>query len=542
MTEIKSILYSKDKKPNRVNQALVVAVFTCLIIAYLFNASYYYTDNPGVLGDNYLHMHKMMKEGLYVKLHHMSFPLLSDMLVNTFISTGIIQPTDPLFLEKCYKLSILPTGLLNVLALGLFFIFLLRANTPPLKAVLIFLTLSTSYTFWMWAIQNNSIGMALAWQVLISLYFYYWWQHHTLSHTVLFTLACCLSMFFHIGLVYFAIGTYLVMQGRILYLSKGKIKNCYKKLLLSNGMALTLGMAFIYVGMGLTETNTLSGLFDVLADKEYLKNLPPDNRNIFAKLIEQTQRGRFNQISYYYELFYPGWIVARIPTGADITQMTIQKIGHIALGVLGASILIYPKTTYKNGIKPFIFTGAVTSAISIVGFAIHPQSSHHYYAVAYVPYFLLFFGFIIPEREKRVEWGQQVLMIIIIALTVYYNVFSPLNIFRGKDLDYHPFYVQNSLINIHTKTKPAVFFNELDVGYYPNYSLDEYYRKKFGHIIWRSDTLLWNTQEKILSELENYTSSDTLNVYIGEKAKTLLTGDTIYTYIKIENNLWELQK
>ncbi len=191
------------------------SVFTFLLFGYLIPTSYYFPHNNGVTGDNYLHMNWALTGNLYLKHHHILFPLVGEILVKGLVKIGLLSEYDPLFLEKAFWLSAFPVKISMVFALVISAVVIQKTYKNLRLTMLWFFIISTSYASWIWGIQSNAIGIAIAIEILCISVYILWVKEYGFWQVVLVAFFTGLGVFTHIGFIYFSGGMALAVFSQI---------------------------------------------------------------------------------------------------------------------------------------------------------------------------------------------------------------------------------------------------------------------------------------------------------------------------------------
>ena len=191
---------------GRINLFILIG-FLFLVFAYFIPTSYYFPhNNNGVTGDNYLHMHWALTRNNYFKNHHLLFPLVAEKFVKGVVDIGLLKYNDPDFPEKAFRLSVMPVKAAMILSLVTITILFYKRTKHLKNTVLLFFLFATSFSIWVWGIQSNALGLAIATEILCIAFFGLWYKMRKTWHIILLAFLTGLGMFIHNGFIYFAVG------------------------------------------------------------------------------------------------------------------------------------------------------------------------------------------------------------------------------------------------------------------------------------------------------------------------------------------------
>ncbi len=201
-------LSDKNLFPNKLLFLLLI-IFLCW--GYLRSPAFYSKRLWGMLGDNYIYMNIALETPAYYNPQHFVYPWVPGQIVKVMEKVGALRKSDPFFREKAYRLSTWPSRLLIPLSVLFLFWCLLRTGWPPRDACLSAFLMATAQGCWLWGIQGNALGVALAVEIACGSFFMLWQSRPHLWLTMLMGFSVAMGLFAHIATLYFAIGGYIAV-------------------------------------------------------------------------------------------------------------------------------------------------------------------------------------------------------------------------------------------------------------------------------------------------------------------------------------------
>ena len=483
-----------------------------LVLALLQNPSFYFPYGNGLLGDNYMHMAWAIEnESLYVKHHHLLFPLVPDVVITGFVKLGILNPDSPSFEETAYLISIYLVLIPCIVMIGYFAFAHYKYHKSILDLIIILILPFTSYALWGLAIQSNARGLAIAYEffafgVLI-------WAFRTRTTVSFFLLGFAVSgaMFLYNGLIYFCVGIFIAITLLIfLYESQG-IRTSLKHFSAFVFIVLLMAYLFYEVQAKVNHTRDLDRLFDRLSDTRYFGEFSLDEVDWKENWRKNKEASFINFTNHTWEKNYNIWDKRLFQLPASEMDKRSRKFGNFLLQlllVIGVFDLIFMRKAINF---PLFLAGLIVSLTTLAGFMLR-QAGSPYFVVAFAPNLALLFSFTL-SREKGLEYRRLIFILLLICL-FYINGFGFRSILDKKNIEDHLFYTENQLIASVNEKDSAVYFRNIDQRYYPNLAINAFYRRRFGSINWINDSSILNNQRSLQRSISD-SHAKSIAVFIG---------------------------
>lgn len=522
------ILQAETSRSFKISALSIAIIF--LMVAYITKPMYYFPTNNGHLGDNYYHMGWALEDENYLKPHHILYPLIPGKLVSWSQKLGFLDKNDPFFYEKVYRLASLPVRLGICFAILIFGLYIFKITKSIINALLAFFFLSTSYGFWVWGLQSSAIGLSMAFSLLGLVIGSIWYIKR--NKLILFLLGFCasLAVFIHISQFYFALGIFLSVILIISLERKGNWSSKIKEILPFLASAVPLAVLFYLIEASLwNETNPIK-IFYKVSEVDYLGGFNLSERS-FMSIVDLNVMNSIYQITNYdLREFYPFWKPEIIKVQKTILD-NIFLLVHLASFL---AIFLFIFWNYKKLSSPvakgLIIFSSIISILFFLGFVLRPAGS---YAVAATPsHLVLISSLLYSIKGPQVQIPRAIIIITFAISGIFYNTTSTANIYRGRGINEHPYYIESSnIINSLKSNEKAVYYRHMDLTYYPNASLHYYYQFKFVDIEWRWDE--WGDLTKLEVEIRNQLVSKKKRVFIGPEMENILKNGMFKT-LKLE--------
>ena len=491
---------------------IIVGFFLLFVlIFYLVPGSYYFPHNNGVLGDNYLHLYWAFDQPGFLKPHHPLFPLIPEKFIRLLMGIKFLSVDDPMFLEKAYYWSIFPVSFSMAVALLLFFHMTFKKGVSNALLISIFFLFSTSYGFWIWAIQSNAIGISLAMELLIAAVFIYWYNERSTWWSAVLAILIGASIFLYNGLIYVALGTYLSMLWVVFAQRNKRLQLKIKELLVPTGILLLMASGYYLLEAHINHTYSLKRIFSKLSEVEYLGGFGISN--ILSSMESNFWSGINWIVGFFYTSKYNYWepiqVDVNFPPGAN-------WIKAFQIGALFTLIIFIAIHFLKGKQKPsedLLVFGLINSLIIFIGFTIR-MAGTHYYVLALVPNLILLVSFIVGKSNQNIQWHYIIPIVAILLCNIFFNSFTKLSVFEGSNISDHPYYFENESILNATKGEKAVYFKKMDLEYYPNKTLVLYYQDKFKGTNWITK---WNDRNDLETKIDK-SLEDSKEVFLSKDA------------------------
>jgi len=127
-----------------------------------------------------------------------------------------------------------------------------------------------------------------------------------------------------------------------------------------------------------------------------------------------------------------------------------------------------------------------------------------------------------------------------IVTGLIYNTYSPASVYKGNNLNDHSYYRLSEIINSTTATGNSIFYTDLDMEFFTNRWMDDYYGKlKYKNITW-SNTHNTINADSLVSIIEKDLKGNN-NIFIGQQVKEKISGGlNKFKVSEIEQGLWQL--
>jgi len=517
---------------------LAIAVLALSLLGYMIPKIYYFPYALGILGDNYHHLHQALEPGFFIKSHHTIFPLVSELFLNGLIKYDFLDPKDPEFLEKYFALSIVPVTIISLCGLTIFSHLIKYLSDSWSNFYLAFLLIGTSFGYWIWSIQSNSLAIAFSLQLITFYIFVKWTEKQNLPGLILLTLFICLGPWVHIALIYWSIGLFISVLIFIMKNDHSRIRKILETILCSV-IILLAGFLFYKAQAIINGLPDINDLFKVLADSEHQGGFGV-GENIIKGLGKNLVIGLNSMTS-----FPPRVNLDIVPDFNYLNILFPVKSGFPTLShhilfysfILYSGKLIYRERNHLN--KGLLIPSFVVSVCILVGFLFR-QAGQHYYVLAMIPNFAILLNvFTLRNIGSQEMTVLKVLAIAVILNATLNNIFTKSNVFKGRDINELSYYADNRHIADHISPgDSAVYFQKENLHSYHIEAISLYYQPEFGRIKWvqppeNSD---WDNEVALLDSIKMYKSRG-FKIYLGKTAHRVM-GDAKCN--PISDSIWKL--
>ena len=520
-----------------VTKVIIPFMIITLLFCYIFPASYYFPHNNGVLGDNYFHLDKALLNPGYIKHHHPLFPLISEIFIRLLLKINVLSAESPTFLEQAYYWSILPISLAVSIAIGLFSFMIYRKGASTFQWIIVFLLLATSYGLWLWGIQSNAIGLAMAVELIGAVLFIFWFQSKNYWRLILFAIAISIGVFVHNGLIYFAIGGVISILIVLITNKNDSVKSKFTQFSVFSMVVIIMATAYYILQAKVNHTYNIGKLFAILSDSNYFGSFGSSNIDYVNNIERNFWAGIYGLIGFYYENKHPYWATSKIDLGMAYENIWVKII---QMGSVFSLLMFLVYFSFWKKISPsrgLYILGLANTIIFLIGFTLR-QAGTHYYVLALVPNLVLIIAFVTSNKNSQVSKFSYFLPIVLIIIcNLYFNAFTKLSVFEGTNINDHPYYERSNRILQLANGYDAYYFSKIDMAYYPNLALSKYYEEKFRSIEWISE---WGNKEQLLYQIINLLGSNNV-VFLDESAYDILNGQDNIELKKINNNMYVAQ-
>ncbi len=521
--------YGFHLETNNINSTMkwliVVLGFVYLLAAYISQPMFYSPANNGHLGDNYIHMRLALENPAYLKPHHILYPLVPGQLVAFATKLGFLNQEDPQFYEKAYTLGSLPVRLGVSSAVFLFGWYVFRLTRNFVVAAMAFLFVATSYGFWVWGIQNSGIGLAMAVALTGFVVGALWFETNRRILLFCFGLLAALAVFMHISQIYFAIGCFLFAVFASIKKSENRLGPAIRKLLPFLIGSVPMAILFYALEAQLWDEVNPFKIFKKVSEVEYLGGFGFEQRT-FLQALDINLRQFLYQIANrnidsYYQFWHPEPISAS--RGKWEFPTYVLHLGSlIAIAVFG---MVRFRSKIKENFKGLFYLSVFTSVLFFLGFTLRPASS--YSAAALPAYLLLLISVNYGKASTESKAWPIFLIGVFVVSGFFYNVFSvSAGVYRGQEANEHPYYAHSQYIQeALAASENAIFYHDLDLGYYPTETVVDYYAPKFSKIKWRrfTDYNAGELKEQIRADLGEVNSRVLIHSDFLDKLDATLT-------------------
>ena len=301
-----------------------------------------------------------------------------------------------------------------------------------------------------------------------------------------------------------------------------------------------MAILFYLLEARINNTYNISKLFDILSDIYYFGSFEFDRVDWLGSIESNLWSGVNWFANFDHNGIYKYW-------APELVQVAYNP-GLIALRIiqLGSMVTILISIVYSgiiNGFKPskeLFIPGIITSILFFAGFTLR-QAGTHYYTLAIVPNLALILSFAFSNKNTSKDHRIYTLLIILlISSNFIYNSFSKYAVFEGSDINDHPYYAESIIIYNSVANENVIYFRDIDISYYPNQSMAQYYGSKFGHINWIPQAGNWETQEELLRQVQTYTDKGYI-LFLNAKAYNLISESDALKFVKINDQIRKLK-
>jgi hypothetical protein len=478
-------------------------------------AVYYFPNNIGVLGDNYIHLTSALRMQNYLKDHHLAYPLAAEKLVWLLLKMGAMSLKDPMFLEKAYVVGSWPVKFGMVATLTLIFTWFARQFRSVTIGWLAFFGAAVTYGCWIWGIHSNAIGLAIAAEILSMFLLLDWHEKKGIGRLLLFVSMNALCVLVYNGLLFFTAGMTLAFLAVNFLFNRQTLAKQWGNALALVIVSLIIGGFFYKLQADLHGTWKPSELYQMLGDTRYGGEIGNSMR---GSLLATFKDNVVTSIMHFTNIWEP---LTRVDALLILLQLTSIIALLIGLGMQPQRVLSLLRT-------PPAAIFLIASAIVFFCFMLN-RTATHYSVITMIPnLFLLFFLiFSVPTNDRR-RARAEILLTLFIVSSFFYSGFSSQNIYRGRDINGEFYYRENKTIyNNLRPNEQAIYFRDYEPSYIYT-GLESYYFEKFGHIHWKNSTEIKDLRAKAGNRIFVYQSVlDRLNQQKNPPRATSL-GDGVY--------------
>ena len=498
---------------------LVICITSLVVFGFFIPKIYYFPYANGVLGDNYHHLRHSIEKDPFIKNHHPVFPYVSEVFLNFLEKNNYLSRSDPKFLEKYFRLSIIPVNVIPTLALLFFCIVIGKFSQSKINSAIVFLLVCTSFGFWLWVLQSNSLAIAMALEMIILGFFAIWFRKKSLILLIILTLLICLGPWFHNSLIFVSIGGFIAIV-LLIFLDSYSLSRKFLEVALCTFICLLAGYHFFKFQAVLNGYSDPIELYEVLSDSKFQGGLGFMENPIKAA-------GKNLDIGFNFMTSFPGkpnfdvvwdynWFYFFGGRKFHILHF-LHQVFFFALSIYSLYLVIKGEVKVNKG---FFYGSLIISAIILIGFLLR-QSGQHYYLIAMIPNFGIILSVFTTSKLPRES--RQIILILILFIVIFSffrNGFSKGNVFNGSDLYSNEIYRDNRLIYDDNPEKYSIaYFRKFDIYGYQNEAILMYYAPKFGHIKWIQpvENEDWHNKETLMDSIKKYFDGN-YKIYLGEEA------------------------
>ena len=531
-----------------IKYAFVVCGILFLLFGILLQPSYYFPHNLGVQGDNIGMTYFAVTDENILWVHHPLFPLIPAKLIAWTTKLNISDINDPLYYEKASRMMSLPARVVTSCVLVLLAAFIYRLRKSFYEAVLVFFFFATSYGCWIWALQGNGMGLAISMEIIIFLTLVYW--YNSKKQWVLFVVGFLIGIgvALHIALSYMALGLACAVP-IVLFLDKRITKNDkFLGLLYFLNSSLALLVLFFLLQFTINDNSDLVQIFHILADTSFQGAYELNISTLITNFYHALLNNFTFIVNFFidYEINYSEYVNNSIEDTGYLKLMYVLHVIHYALLLALVIAILFNIKTILSGLRNsgysqlLIISSFSVSLVFLVLFTLRPGASNHYYVLDTVPNLFLIMALLWNIENKQFKTMQNILVIMFIVTGLIYNTYSPASVYKGNNLNDHSYYRLSEIINSTTATGNSIFYTDLDMEFFTNRWMDDYYGKlKYKNITW-SNTHNTINADSLVSIIEKDLKGNN-NIFIGQQVKEKISGGlNKFKVSEIEQGLWQL--
>jgi hypothetical protein len=424
-----------------------------ILWGYVFKTAFYTPYNTGVQGDNFHYLSGILGSPHYYSPRHLIFPWIGGQFILFAEKIGILDPQSHLFRFKAMGIAAVAVRIFSIVGLIYLFRIFKLFNLSFAKRIFGVLFLATTFGYWLWSIQPNSLATALGLQCVALYYSIKMIKGKSKALFILSPLSVIMVLFAHISAISFVI-TLAVFLGVYIFINNYKnIKNLLFYMGCYAGTLLFAGVTFLYISAGYfnVRPNSLGsikhyidiligaqhyGSFEVLGVQELLKKLIT---NIGLTLLN----------------FFGFWAPQNI-----FDYVLIFMILALACALFLYISANFKKVFMRSDIQDrwIILMLLLTTIVPFIFFMLK-TTTMHYYVIALVPNVVLFL-FLIFKTDKLYNSGfGTFLLFCFIPLLFLFNGFSSMNVLKGMDYSQSDCYKKFDAL-YHKYPKEKIYFYE----------------------------------------------------------------------------------
>lgn len=342
-------------------------------------------------------------------------------------------------------------------------------------------------------------------------------------------------MFAHNGFIYFSIGIAISVLVTIFAIPSSKNQK-YISAFTFIGISFLMATLYYFLEANINGTYNFVELFYLIADNSYFGTFNLKNIDLLGTIESNLWSGVNWFTNFEENAIYKYWApdLEKIEFNLATKSLRIFQLGLMIATIF--SIIYYGFKHSFSPIKYLFIPGLIISFIYFIGFSLR-QTGSHYYTLTIVPNIFIFSSIVFSPKISTIEYRiYSVLLTLLIIANYSYNTFSKFSVFEGSNINDHPYYSENIIIHKSVAKQDAVYFRDIDISYYPNFAMSQYYESKFGNINWISQQGNWDTKEELLHQIITYTNKEQ-QVLIGIKAYNLISETDTLEFVKINNQI-----
>ncbi len=468
-------LYRWAEKPG-VRYAFLVIFALFFGFFYLTRPVYYTPYWGGVTGDNFNYAQHGMYDPSYYTPQHLFHPYVMSQLIDQAKEWKMLDPRDPMLIEKAFTLYSLPNRVLALV--GGFFAFLLlrKMRLSVVECAIGTFFLFLTFGYWFWAIQSNTIGFVIPytiialWGIITAL------EKEQGLYFLGAGLLGAVCVLIHISTGYMTIGMALAVA--IVCGLRAVRRRSWMPLFHCLGFAagaLMMAVPFFYIASHHYHTKNILEIVVSLGDA-----------NLF---------GTFKLEGVFFKRFFLDSISTNLALVLGLIQndhktileAMIIKLQLAFLLVLVVSLWSLPWKDFLSIEKHLaLFVLVIVFLASIAGFSLRITWFQYYSAVTGVAVLLLLGLFFYP-RSGALPPGNA-LFVSLLALCMFYtNAIGATNVFVGEKVTSHAIYRQLSALYAQEGPTPLTFYARTDTYPYNFGAILSYFKlsDKFSQMDWR---------------------------------------------------------
>lgn len=395
-----------------------------ILWGYIFKTAFYSPYSTGVQGDNFNYLSCIIDNPSYYTARHVIFPWIGGQFIKIAKNIGILNPENRLFSFHAMTIASIPVHIFSIIGLVYLYKIFKVLQFSLAERVLGVLFLATTFGYWLWSIQPNSLGTALGLQCVALYYSIRMVKEENKALVFLAPFFIVMVIYAHIGAIFFAFTLNLFLGIYLLIYYRKNLWNIFIYVL----TLLVTGVFFLKLSYSFFDMS-LNGFGSV---KTYIERLVETEQ--YGLVVVGTPQELFQRIANKI-----GVTVGNI-FGLWVPQDAFDYIMIFMILATACALLLYIFSSFK---KIYIISYGrnrsvmlmllLTTIIPFIFFIFKTTISTHYYIMALVPNIVLLLMLtFMADRFYKKRFGI-FLLCLIIPTSFLLNGFGSMNVLKGLD-------------------------------------------------------------------------------------------------------------